>query len=256
MRDVTNFKTATHEGLLGNPSNRSEQLAKLLLNETGWLVIRPTWPDFLAYNPKTDEVKFVEVKSVGDRLSKQQLLTVKALKEVGFKVDVMVITKKNMPIIIPIDSVNNRPVIPGVLHPMARESRAAQQAQNLRRDKGLPPGFDPSKIYQQPPSQQEIDTGIVEILDKVPSTKALSEEDQKIYNEMQEQHQREKERVEQEIKEKAAEAAAKLVESEESKSQDDLTPEVRATRKAVATATQHNQANPQIQEDWIPATNK
>jgi predicted nucleotidyltransferase len=63
-----------------------EEIAKQILEEAGWIVVKPNWPDFLIYtDTKPLSYCFVEVKrNVYDHVSKGQLETLWLLKKIGF----------------------------------------------------------------------------------------------------------------------------------------------------------------------------
>ena len=52
-------------------------------------VFRPSYPDFIVYNPKTDAFCFVEVKSRYDTTSYRQSQTFKLMRELGLPVIVV-----------------------------------------------------------------------------------------------------------------------------------------------------------------------
>ncbi len=67
-------------------ANKREQTVKEEALKLGWDVLRSGWPDFLLYNKYTNEAIFLEVKSFGDCLSKDQKKMHKVLRQLGFDV--------------------------------------------------------------------------------------------------------------------------------------------------------------------------
>lgn len=64
----------------------TERIAKRILENAGWTVVKPSWPDFLIYTPTNpSSYCFVEVKSkVHEHVDKNQLKTWRLLKKLGF----------------------------------------------------------------------------------------------------------------------------------------------------------------------------
>lgn len=58
--------------------------------EIGWKVAKNGWPDLLLYDEKTKSALFVEVKSAGDKLSRNQINMHKVLNDIlGIKVKIV-----------------------------------------------------------------------------------------------------------------------------------------------------------------------
>lgn len=57
----------------------------------GWDVIKPSWPDLLMIHNQTGDVRLVEVKGRGDRISLKQRQSFKELQRAGFEVWVVFI---------------------------------------------------------------------------------------------------------------------------------------------------------------------
>lgn len=76
--------------------NKSEKLVKSLLETLGYQVVKPAWPDLLVWNEKKNEVKFIEVKFGGDRLSRQQAETITLLNELGFHAEILVFNETTL----------------------------------------------------------------------------------------------------------------------------------------------------------------
>ena len=64
----------------------TEYIVKDKCEEDGWDVLRNGWPDFMLFNKKEKTAIFLEVKSIGTCLSKDQKKMHAALKALGINV--------------------------------------------------------------------------------------------------------------------------------------------------------------------------
>ena len=71
----------------------TERLIKEFYKKKGIQIVKPSWPDFLGYNPQTKEILFIEAKGLGDRLSVRQYKSFQILTNIGCKVEVALIVK-------------------------------------------------------------------------------------------------------------------------------------------------------------------
>ena len=75
-------------------NNRREELVKDEAQKLGWEVLGRGWPDFLLYNPKTDEIRCIEVKACkghtrATRATRQQRRVHQLLKKLGMNVKII-----------------------------------------------------------------------------------------------------------------------------------------------------------------------
>ena len=73
--------------------NQTEQTVADMMGILGQDVMRPSWPDFLLTKKVEEkwEFKFVEVKRLGERVSRNQKKTFEMLKDLGFPVEVIIL---------------------------------------------------------------------------------------------------------------------------------------------------------------------
>ncbi len=72
-------------------NNRREALVKDEAIKLGWEVLGRGWPDFILYNPDTDEIRCIEVKACKGytRATKQQRRVHQLLKKLGVNVKII-----------------------------------------------------------------------------------------------------------------------------------------------------------------------
>ncbi len=77
---------------LWQPKIRTKNMYEVRVSEAlkreGYIVARRGWPDFLAYRPSDGDIRFVEVKPPGKRLSPNQALVAEILRSLGARVEV------------------------------------------------------------------------------------------------------------------------------------------------------------------------
>jgi len=83
-----------------NKLNDSELVVKEELRQEGWEVTKPDFPNLLAYKPGSGERKFLLVKQLGYRLSRNEKLSISILREVfGVEVEIVLVKRADTRII-------------------------------------------------------------------------------------------------------------------------------------------------------------
>ncbi len=80
------------QGLIFEPKQMTERMAKEEYEKMGFKVYKMNWPDFLLVHRGTRKVVFAEVKTVGDRMSRGQAASLALLSQLGFDVEVGLVT--------------------------------------------------------------------------------------------------------------------------------------------------------------------
>ncbi len=89
---------------------KKEKVVKEWFEEKGKEVFKPNWPTFLT--KRGDKVGFLTAKSIGMRLSNRETETLKRLKELGFEVEIAIVTEGEDVICFPFDEKDIRVRIP------------------------------------------------------------------------------------------------------------------------------------------------